>query len=560
MTDTTRPDAAKADLDDFLGVEPPSRRARLMKWGAVAIGVVLLALLLSKCVFGGDEPVRYATVAVERGDLTVSVSATGNLQPTNQVDVGSEQSGLIQSVLVRNNDRVTKGQLLARLDLARLQDAVTQSRAQLAAAQASVAQARATADQSRANFARLQQVFKLSGGKVPSATELDTGRADLARAVATVASAEASVAQARAQLSSNLTNLSRGSIYSPVTGVVLSRQIEPGQTVAASLNAPTLFTIAEDLSRMELQVKVDEADVGSVKEGQRATFTVDAFPGRQFPAVITRVDVGANATRAVTSTGTSTTTTTSTVVAYTAILTLDNPDGMLRPGMTATADIVTAEKAGVLLVPNAALRFTPGSGQGARGGQGGGITAVLAPPRPSRRGGGGGGRGGDGKGAGITRGSRQSLYIVGADGQPQRISVRAGDTDGSMTEVSGDGVRAGMQVITGQLAAGETAKPADGTGAQRRQRRGEGEDAAPAAGNAAAPARPASSPPAPDGARPAGATPAAAADGRGGRARDLSPEDRAARRARWEAAHPGERWEDRPRRRPDGDGAGAPNG
>lgn len=583
MTDTAAP-SGKTDLDDFLGVEPPSRRAKMLKWGAIAVALILVALLLSKCVFGKAEAVSYATQTIRRGDLTVSVSATGNLQPTNQVDVGSEQSGLIESVLVQNNDRVSKGQLLARLDLSRLQDAVTQNEAQLAAAQASVAQARATADQSRANYARLQQVFKLSGGKVPSATELDTGRADLARAVATVASAQASVAQARAQLSSNRTNLSKGSIYSPVTGVVLSRQIEPGQTVAASLNAPTLFTIAEDLSRMELQVKVDEADVGQVKEGQRATFTVDAFPGREFPAVITRVDVGANATKAVTSTGSSTSTTTAanSVVAYTAILTLDNPGGILRPGMTATADITTAEKQNVLLVPNAALRFTPNGGPGAGGGQRGGITAVLAPPRRSRRGGGGGA---DGKGATIARGSRQSIYLLGADGQPQRVRVTAGDTDGSMTEVSGPDVKEGLKVITGQLAAGETQATADtgarsGDGQGRRPRaEGDGATARPAASatpaappvsgdsgrKPAIPARqPAGMPDAPRG--PAAPAPASGDDAaraeRRARFQTMTPEERAARRARWEAEHPGENWEDRPRRRrPEGAGdAAAPNG
>ncbi|MBU3078519.1 efflux RND transporter periplasmic adaptor subunit [Sphingomonas quercus] len=450
-------------LDEFLGRSPPSPVARLLKWGSIAVGVVILLLLLSRCVFGGEGPVRYATEAVERGDLRVTVSATGNLQPTNQVDVGSEQSGLIEQVFVQNNDRVNQGAILARLDTSRLTDTLVQSQAQLASAEAQVAQAQATAQQSRATLNRQEEVYKLSGGKVPSETELDTARADYARAQANVRAAQASVEQAKALVSSNQTNLSKASIKSPVTGVVLSRQVEPGQTVAASFNTPVLFTIAEDLSKMELQVKVDEADVGQVKEGQRATFAVDAYPGRSFPARIIRVDVGANATKAATSTSSSgssgtSAAATSTVIAYTAVLSVDNPELTLRPGMTATADIITAEKKNVLLVPNAALRFAP-----AQQGASGGVTSVLIPRGPRR------GGAGAGKEATIGRGSVRAIYVVGADGKPQRMEVTVGDTDGAQTEVSGAELRPGMQVITGQLAAGAE------QGARRQRNPGSGQ-------------------------------------------------------------------------------------
>ncbi len=213
---------------------------------------------------------------------------------------------------------------------------------------------------------------------MPSAAELDTARAEYARAVAGVRTAEAGVARARAQLSSDQTQFSKALILSPVTGVVLSRQIDPGQTVAASFNAPLLFLIAEDLSAMRLEVKVDEADVGQVAAGQSATFQVDAFPGRTFPARVERVDVGANAgTGSTTSSNSS-----STVVAYTAVLTVDNKDATLRPGMTATAEIVVSEKQGVLLVPNAALRFSPDAS--AASGERGGVTKVLLPVAAAR--------------------------------------------------------------------------------------------------------------------------------------------------------------------------------
>lgn len=458
MNQTTDP-AGQAPLDDFLGVQPPPAYAKPLKYGAIAIGVVLLLMLLSKCAFGGGDAVSYATQEIRRGDLTVAVSATGNLQPTNEVQVGSELSGLVTQVFVQNNDRVARGQTLARLDTSRLQDAIAQSRASLQAAQAAVGTAQATAAQARANLARLQQVYRLSGGKVPSATELDSGRADNARALAGVRSAEAQVAQARAQLSSDQTQFGKASIVSPVNGVVLSRQIEPGQTVAASLNAPTLFIIAEDLAQMKLEVKVDEADVGQVKQAQNATFAVDAFPGRTFPARITRVDVGANASDA--SSSSTTASATNTVVAYTAELSVANPELILRPGMTATADIVTTEKHNVLLVPNSALRFSPE--RAARAGKAGGtaVTSILMPPR---RPGGGGGK----RDVAIGRGSQQTVYVLDEDGKPTPLRVTVGDTNGSQTEVSGPALREGLAVITGQLATGEKDSGGAGTGAGRR--------------------------------------------------------------------------------------------
>ena len=348
---------SEINIDEFLGQPPRSRWRRWRKWVFIGVPVLIVLLLLARC-FRPAPPVQYATAAVERHDLNVTITATGNLAPTVQVNVGSEELGLVDKVYVQNNDHVVKGQPLAQLDLSRLRDALAQSQATLQAALATVAQNRATVAQTRANLAREEQVYKLSGGKVPSRTELDTARADYARAVANVAQAEAQVAQARANVSTNRTNLAKGTIYAPVTGVVLSRQVEPGQTVAASFNVATLFTIAQDLSKMRLQVKVDEADVGELHPGASATFTVDAYPNRIFPASVTRLDLGANATSIVNSAGTAPTSTTN-VVAYVAELSVANSDGLLKPGMTATATIVTDSVKNVLLVPNAALRFTP---------------------------------------------------------------------------------------------------------------------------------------------------------------------------------------------------------
>ena len=354
-----------------------------------AIALVLVLLLLSRC-FTGSADGGYATETARRGSLTVTVSATGNLQPTNEVQVGSEQSGLVTQVFVDNNDRVTAGQPLARLDTARLQDALVQAQAGLASAQAQVATAQASAAQARATLARQEEVFRVSNHRVPSRTELDTARAENLRAIAGVRAAQAQVSQARAQVSSAQTNLSKATIYSPVNGVVLSRQIDPGQTVAASFKAPVLFTIAEDLSRMKLEVRVDEADVAQVHEGQRATFTVDAYPGRTFPATVTRVDVGANASGSTTSgsSATNAASATGSVVAYTAELQVANPELLLRPGMTATAEIITTERHNVLLVPNAALALVARARRGGAArpeGRGDQRAGSARGPRRSRR-------------------------------------------------------------------------------------------------------------------------------------------------------------------------------
>lgn len=463
-----------SDLNDFLGAKPVPRWRRWGKWVLVAVGVILLALLLKSC-FAPAAQVQYATETAQPGSLTVSVSATGKLAPINQVDVGSELSGLVTRVVVDVNDRVTAGQPLALIDPSRFQDAVNQSRAALNANQAQVAQAQATLAQSNAQLARLQNVYRLSGGRVPSRTELDQGIADRDRAIATLRAAQANVVSAQAALSSNATQLTKTVIRSPVTGVVLARQIEPGATVAASFNTPTLFVIAQDLSTMKLQVAIDEADVGTVHEGQQATFTVDAFPGRTFPARITRVDVGSNLSAQ--SSTTTTTTTTAQVVSYAALLAVNNATGELRPGMTATADIVTAQRNNVLLVPTAALRFRPGqggAGAGSGSSSGGGLAGALVPRRPGGRSGGGGGGGGGGAGttASLAAGTRATVYIKDATGEPRAVRVTLGVSNGTQTEVTGGDLTPGAEVITGQLAGSSSGsgsrRSGSGGGGQRR--------------------------------------------------------------------------------------------
>jgi HlyD family secretion protein len=431
--DSARP---QTGLDEFLGTPPPGFLARRRRW-LYAAAALLVAIAAAVAIFRGNgKDPAYATAPVTRGDLEVRISATGNLAPTNEVEVGSELSGLVEAVLVDVNDRVTKGQPIARLDTLRLRDTIARSQAALQQAQAGVAQAVATQRQAAAELARFEEVHRLSGGKVPSATELDAARAEFDRAVANQKSARAQVASAQAQLSSDRTNLAKATIVSPVTGVVLSRQVDPGQTVAASFNTPTLFTIAEDLSSMKLEVKVDEADVGQVADGQAATFTVDAFPEREFPAVIERVDVGANSGS--TAAAQSSTSGGSAVVAYTAVLSVQNAELLLRPGMTATAEIVTHTEEDVLLVPNAALRFRPKAAD--TGQQRSALT--MMPPRRER----------PQKTTRASRGSQQTIYVIGPDGEPQPLAVTVGASDGTVTSVSGPGLQPGLEVITSELA------------------------------------------------------------------------------------------------------------
>jgi len=378
---------------------------------------------------------RYTTQPVTRGDLTLSVAANGTVQPTRSVSIGSELSGTVLRVNVDVNDRVTQGQVLVVLDTAKLRDQIQRSQAGVAAARSRVRLAAATVAEARTTLARLERVAQLSGGREPAPAELDAARATRARAEAEAASAEAGVSEALAQLSTDQINLSKASITAPTDGVVLTRSVDPGNAVAASLQAVTLFTLAESLSKLRLWVYVDEADVGVVQVGQAARFTVSAYPTRSFPARITRVGFGA--------------TITDNVVTYLTWLDVDNTDLSLRPGMTATATIVATERQGVLRVPNAALRFTPSSAaEAAKKGLASGVS--FGPPRTESQ------RKSAADGA-STAGARQVWVLAaGANGQPlpgavpEAVAVTPGISDGRSTEITAGALREGMLVITAQ--------------------------------------------------------------------------------------------------------------
>ena len=375
----------------------------------------------------------YVTEAVTKGNITLTVTANGTLQPTRSVNIGSELSGTVLRVLVDVNDRVKKGQVLVELDTAKLTDQVTRSRAALAAAQAQLLQATATVKESKANLARLEEVARLSGGKVPSATELDSARAALERAMGSEASARANVDSARASLATDETNLSKASIRSPIDGVVLTRTVDPGNAVAASLQAVTLFTIAEDLTQLQLRVNVDEADVGRVQVGQQASFTVSAFATRRFPANITRVSYGS--------------TITDNVVTYVTQMNVANTDLSLRPGMTATSTITAVERKDVLLVPNTALRFAPSQANAAAAKSSGGNIMGSMMPRMPRTG---------ARKSATGNGPSKQVWVL-RDGVPVAVNVTPGISDGRMTEITEGELKEGMPVITEQRAGGTAA-------------------------------------------------------------------------------------------------------
>lgn len=415
------PTPEKNDLAQLLAAAGKSTLPR-RRWIAIATGAALTALAVGLWLPAGDNGgIRYLTEEARLGELVVTASASGTLQPTKSVDVGSELSGTLASVLVQENDVVRKGQLLARLDTAKLSDAVDKSRAALAAAEADVAQAKATVAEAQAALNRMREVAALSGGKVPAKTELETAEATLQRAEANAASARAGVVQARAALKTDETNLAKATIRSPVDGVVLTRKVEPGNTVVAAMSTPVLFVLAEDLTRMELQVKVDEADVANVRTGQEAAFTVSAWPGRKFPASIQRVGLGS--------------TTTDNVVTYKTVLAVSNDDLALRPGMTATATIVTARRDQALLVPNGALRFTPPAGRTEAAS--GSLVSRLMPRPPAQ----------EKTKAKTNNGARPQVWVLGADG-PTAVEVATGVSNGRHTEIVGGGLQAGMAVIT----------------------------------------------------------------------------------------------------------------
>lgn len=377
---------------------------------------------------GASARPAWTTVAIDRGTISAQVTASGTLKPRVLVQVSSQVSGRVAEVRVDFEDRVTKGQILARIDTSTLRAQLAQVNASLAVARANLLEARTNADAADRTYQRQKA---LAGQSLISGADLEVAETALASARARVTAQEAQVAQVRASLEQAQANLGYATIYAPLDGVVINRAVDVGQTVAASLQAPTLFTIAGDLRLMQIDTSVAESDVGRLERGMKVTFTVDAFPGKQLDGVVRQIRNQA--------------TTVSNVVTYDAVIDVENTDGRLRPGMTANCTFVISEIADALRVPNAALRFQPSMEQlmtllGGKGPPAGmKAPAGMGPP-------GAGGPGGANGGKPMAA-DRKVLWAV-RDGQVRPVPVKIGLSDGSRTEIVEGELAPGDEVIT----------------------------------------------------------------------------------------------------------------
>jgi HlyD family secretion protein len=428
----------------------PMNRKRIVIAAVVVVVLAALAWYLFHARESGATSFRYDTV--QKGSLQQTVSSTGALSAVKTVQVGTQVSGKVVAIFADFNDHVTKGQLLAQIDPTLQQQAVTDAQAQLAKAQAQLAQAR---DEYNRNV-------PLARDKFISASEFGTVQVNLSVAQAGVKSAQVTLDRARQ-------NLSYTNIYAPINGVVVERNVDVGQTVAASLSAPQIFLIAQDLSQMQILAAVDESDISSIKDSQAVNFTVQSYAGRTFTGTVQQVRLQSK--------------TTDNVVSYTAVVAVQNADGRLLPGMTATVQFVTGSVKDVLTVPNAALRFKPSPEELAasglsdsvladsnrrRGGAGSSTGATTGAQRGAAPGGGGGqgGFGGGGPGgaarplrSGPRTGGPGTLWTVDAANKLKPIRVRTGLTDGVRTQVSGQNLTEGTRVVVGSVLASQANAP-----------------------------------------------------------------------------------------------------
>jgi HlyD family secretion protein len=417
------------------------------------IAIVLTVLFfLYQCTKGGNSAPEYQVAPAEVTDVVSRVSTSGSLQAVVTVDVGSQVSGRIQELFADFNSPVKKGERIAKIDPSLFQAAVVSAEANVAAAAANVTRLTVAAEDAERQARRASEVY---AQRLISETERDTAVANARTARASVEQGKGQLAQTRAALETARTNLRYTDIISPTDGVVISRAVNVGQTVAASLSAPVIFTIAQDLKKMEVHTNVAESDIGRLKPGMRVSFTVDAYPGEPFRGEIRDIR---NAPQVVQN-----------VVTYDAVIDVSNPDLKLKPGMTATVSVVTDRRRDVLTVPNAALRFRPdnagpvaspgGQGQGAAGtGQrrnaAGGQRAEGAGDGQRQRGQ-WRQRDGDEEGGGAPQAVKRTVYVL-VNGEPQPREITTGLTDGRVTEVTGGNLKQGEHVI---VSSGNNANP-----------------------------------------------------------------------------------------------------
>jgi len=436
-------------------------------WIALAVVVVAAGAFLA--FRGRDKEVQYQTATIDRGDIVDVVGATGTLQAVTTVQVGSQVSGTVDSLGADFNSRVKKDQVVARLETSTFDARLSQARANLVAARANVEKARATVTDAKQKYDRARE---LSAQQLLPESDLETAKSTYQGAVASIQGAEAAVSQAAAAVQQSQVDLTHTVIRAPIDGVVVARNVDVGQTVAASLQAPVLFVIANDLTHMQVNASIDEADIGRVHAGQDVTFHVDAYPNETFTGRVDQVRLQPI--------------TVQNVVTYNTLIAVDNPGGRLMPGMTATVSLIIQKRENVLRLPAAALRFRPegwqagprrGGAGGPGGAPGGGAGGPAAAPAGGTaassatstaagapggaagapgggRGGSGGGRAGGqggwggGGGAGGPGGGRALVFVPGPDGKPKPQPIRTGINDGQWVEVVG-GLDDGAQIITG---------------------------------------------------------------------------------------------------------------
>lgn len=393
-------------IEQTLGVntQKPSSLKRYLLIGTTILLLIGVGWVVIKS--SAAPKTEYMTTPVQIKKLTTTVSATGNLEPTNTIDVGIEVSGTVTDVLVDYNDRVKVGQLMARLDTTKLSSKVTSSKASLLRYRANISAAKASLSNAANEAERVHKMYTSTGGNYPSKKEVDEADNALLSAKAGLDAAIAQSAQATAELQADEDNLRKAIVVSPIEGIVLERKVEPGQTVVAAMQTPVLFKMAKSLSTMKVIVSVDEADIGEVKEKQKVTFTVDTYPDIHFYGVITQLRLNSVMVNG--------------VVTYDAVVEVPNNDLRLRPGMTATAQIITGTLPNSLTVPNAALRFTPPSQKGEKD-----------------------------KGVQKSINTNGKFIWVLREGTPVKIEVKAGKSDGVSTSISTSNLKIGDDVIIG---------------------------------------------------------------------------------------------------------------
>jgi HlyD family secretion protein len=418
------PPAKSPDVDAIVGAKKSARsrflQPRNVMW-ALFVAVAVGGLYAIWSYSGSNQSAAsYITEPAVRGNMTVIVTATGAAQPITQVNVSSELSGTIRRVHVDYNSPVKVGQPLADLDTDKLKATIDSVRARLDAARAKVADTLTTIEERRAEFERKKELLTKGAATV---RDLELTKAAYDRAVSAHSSAQAEVKVVEADLRLSEINLAKACICSPIDGVVLKRSVDPGQIVASSLQAPVLFVIAQDLRHMELQVDIDEADVGKVRVGQEATFSVDAYPDRKFPASIRDIRFGSEVVQG--------------VVTYKAVLSIDNAELMIRPGMTATAEVVVEQVTDALLVPNAALRFSPVSAMAEKKKSRGLLDRLLPkPPRATFR------QPSESEASGPNR----RIWVL-RNGAPVPVPVLVGASDGRRTEIRQGAIQPNEPII-----------------------------------------------------------------------------------------------------------------